>query len=79
MVAVVVGKFHARDAEGRVYMVHELQESGVDATGSSVHQPSITYQLAIGDRVTRLESGEFQLVQTGVKITREPEYVPPVV
>lgn len=79
MAAVLVGTFHARDAEGRIYSVHEFQESEVDAAGSSVEQPRFTYKLAIGDRVTKLESGEFQLVQTGVKITREPEYVPPVV
>jgi hypothetical protein len=35
--------------------------------------------LAIGDRLKRLGNDEFELVQSGVKITREPEYVPPVV
>lgn len=79
MAAVLVGQFHARDAEGRIYSVHEFQESEVDTTDSSDGQSRFTYKLAIGDRVKKLESGEFELVQTGVKIIREPEYIPPVV
>ena len=50
MAAVLVGQFHARDAEGRVYSVHEFQESNPaqgDVAGSA---PTTTYKLAIGDR-----------------------------
>ncbi|WP_448108114.1 hypothetical protein [Pseudomonas azerbaijanoccidentalis] len=69
MAAVLVGQFHARDAEGRIYSVHEFQDS-TPATGSA---PVTTYKLAIGDRVNKLDENEFQLVQTGVTLTREPE------
>ncbi|MFU2326295.1 hypothetical protein [Pseudomonas sp. NFX98] len=69
MAAVLVGQFHARDAEGRIYSVHEFQDS-TPATGSG---PVTTYKLAIGDRVNKLDENEFQLVQTGVTLTREPE------
>ncbi|WP_338580488.1 hypothetical protein [Pseudomonas sp. MAG733B] len=69
MAAVLVGQFHARDAEGRIYSVHEFQDS-TPATGST---PVTTYKLAIGDRVNKLDENEFQLVQTGVTLTREPE------
>jgi hypothetical protein len=76
MAAVLVGQFHARDAEGRIYSVHEFKESEVDTTNSS---DGVTYKLAIGDRLKHLGNDEFELVQSGVKIIREPEYVPPVV
>lgn len=71
MAAVLVGQFHARDAEGRIYSVHEFQESTPSADGTSV----TTYKLAIGDRVNKLDENEFQLVQTGVTLTREPESI----
>ncbi|VVP68401.1 hypothetical protein PS918_00734 [Pseudomonas fluorescens] len=71
MAAVLVGQFHARDAEGRIYSVHEFQESTPSADGV----PVITYKLAIGDRVNKLDDNEFQLVQTGVTLTREPETI----
>lgn len=35
-------------------------------------QPVTTYRLAIGDRVKHLGGEDFQLVQSGVKITRTP-------
>ncbi|MES2869997.1 MAG: hypothetical protein V4749_10545 [Pseudomonadota bacterium] len=74
MAAVLVGQFHARDAEGRVYSVHEFQNSvpGVDG------QPVITYKLAIGDRVAKISDSQFQLVQSGVELIREPAPVAPV-
>ena len=75
MAAVLVGQFHARDAEGRVYSVHEFQESNPaqgDLAGSA---PTTTYKLAIGDRVNKVDDNEFMLVQTGVTITREPQTV----
>ena len=68
MAAVLVGQFHARDAEGRVYSVHEFKNSE-DADG----QPVITYKLAIGDRVTKISETEFKLVQSNVQLIREPE------
>jgi hypothetical protein len=70
MAAVLVGQFHARDAEGRIYSVHEFQESTPKADGSA---PATTYKLAIGDRVNKLDDNEFLLVQSGVTITREPQ------
>ncbi|KVV04752.1 MULTISPECIES: hypothetical protein [Pseudomonas] len=73
MAAVLVGQFHARDAEGRVYSVHEFQDSTPGADG----QPVITYKLAIGDRVKKNSDTEFELVQSGVILTREPESVVP--
>lgn len=74
MVAVLVGKFHARDAEGRVYSVHEFQESSPAGAGSQADtgQPVSTYRLAIGDRVTHLGGDDFELLQSGVKMTRTP-------
>ncbi|BBP58987.1 hypothetical protein [Pseudomonas sp. St316] len=72
MAAVLVGQFHARDAEGRVYSVHEFQESTPSPDGNG-KEPVTTYKLAIGDRVKKLNEDEFELVQTGVKLTREPE------
>ena len=68
MAAVLVGQFHARDAEGRVYSVHEFENS--EATGE---QPAITYKLAIGDRVTKISDTEFKLVQSEIQLIREPE------
>ena len=72
MAAVLVGQFHARDAEGRVYSVHEFQESIPSADGLGSTEPVTTYKLAIGDRVNKLDENEFLLVQSGVTITREP-------
>ncbi|NWA03691.1 hypothetical protein [Pseudomonas gingeri] len=73
MAAVLVGQFHARDAEGRVYSVHEFQESTPSAEGLAGTEPVTTYKLAIGDRVNKLDDNEFVLVQSGITITREPE------
>ena len=70
MAAVLVGQFHARDAEGRVYSVHEFQESTLDEHGQ---EPVTTYRLAIGDRVNKLDEDRFLLVQSGVELIREPE------
>jgi hypothetical protein len=78
MAAVLVGQFHARDAEGRVYSVHEFQESVVDPEGGSDAQPRVTYKLAIGDRVKFIGDDIFELVHSGTRITREPEHAPPV-
>lgn len=73
MAAVLVGQFHARDAEGRVYSVHEFQESTPSLDGNG-KEPVTTYKLAIGDRVKkREEEDEFELVQSGVILKREPE------
>ncbi|MCD5992655.1 hypothetical protein KDX38_02370 [Pseudomonas sp. CDFA 602] len=71
MASVLVGQFHARDAEGRVYPVHEFQESQPDE--SQLAEPVITYRLAIGDRVKHLGGDDFELVQSGVKMTRLPK------
>ncbi|MDR6959797.1 hypothetical protein J2W43_003797 [Pseudomonas brassicacearum] len=72
MAAVLVGQFHARDAEGRVYSVHEFQESTPSSDGNG-KEPVTTYKLAIGDRVTKLDDGKFILVQSQIELTREPE------
>lgn len=72
MAAILVGQFHARDAAGRVYPVHEFQESTLDGDGESLSAPIITYKLAIGDRVNHLGDDRFQLVQSGVEIIRIP-------
>lgn len=72
MAAVMVGQFHARDAEGRIYPVHEFQESTLQADGSMVGSPITTYRLAIGDRVNHLGEDRFELVQSGVEIIRIP-------
>jgi hypothetical protein len=77
MAAVLVGQFHARDAEGRIYSVHEFQESEVDATASSL--PRVTYKLAIGDRVKHLGDDRFELVHNNLELIREPEHTPPAV
>lgn len=73
MAAVLVGQFHARDAEGRVYSVHEFQESTPSADGIIGKEPVTTYKLAIGDRIEKLDDAEFKLVQSGIILTREPE------
>ncbi|RON69782.1 hypothetical protein [Pseudomonas fluorescens] len=73
MAAVLVGQFHARDAEGRVYSVHEFQESTPSADGLAGMEPVTTYKLAIGDRVNKVSDNEFLLVQSGITLTREPE------
>ncbi len=70
MAAVLVGQFHARDAEGRIYPVHEFQEATLEPDGSAVSAPKITYRLAIGDRVNHLGDDRFQLVQSGIEIVR---------
>lgn len=67
MASVLVGKFHARDAEGRIYSVHEFQEQLSEAGGT---EPVSIYKLAIGDRVNHLGGDEFQLVQSGITMTR---------
>lgn len=69
MAAVLVGQFHARDAEGRVYSVHEFQESqpSPDGNGKDV----VTYKLAIGDRVSKVDEERFILVQSGIELKRE--------
>jgi len=71
MAAVLVGQFHARDAEGRVYSVHEFQESNPPQGDLAGSAPTTTYKLAIGDRVEKLEGDEFRLIQSGTIITRE--------
>ncbi len=69
MASVLVGQFHARDAEGRVYSVHEFRESQpVEVDGE---EPVSTYRLAIGDRVKHLGGEEFELIQGKVKLIRE--------
>ncbi|MCP1495718.1 hypothetical protein J2Y86_000425 [Pseudomonas migulae] len=73
MAAVLVGQFHARDAEGRVYSVHEFQESTPSADGLAGSEPVTTYKLAIGDRVRKLDDNQFLLVQSDVTIVREPD------
>ncbi|UVH52089.1 hypothetical protein P0D91_02745 [Pseudomonas sp. CBSPBW29] len=71
MAAVLVGQFHARDAEGRVYSVHEFQESNPPLDGLAGSAPTTTYKLAIGDRVEKLDGDDFRLIQSGTIITRE--------
>lgn len=71
MASVLVGQFHARDAEGRVYPVQEFRESQPDAADGK--EPESTYKLAIGDRVKHLGGNDFQLVQSGTKLTRVGE------
>lgn len=73
MAAVLIEKFHARDAEGRVYPVHVFQEpQSAQPDGADVVQPVTTYKLAIGDRVNHLGGDDFELVQSGVRMTRIP-------
>ncbi|MFL1505386.1 hypothetical protein ACI77J_29515 [Pseudomonas sp. O64] len=71
MAAVLVGQFHARDAEGRVYSVHEFQESNPVQGDQAGSAPTTTYKLAIGDRVEKMEGDEFRLIQSDKIITRE--------
>ncbi|WP_339531332.1 hypothetical protein [Pseudomonas mucidolens] len=73
MAAVLVGQFHARDAEGRVYSVHEFQESDPQHDGLAGSALTTTYKLAIGDRVEKLQGDEFKLIQSGTIIVRESE------
>jgi hypothetical protein len=73
MAAVLVSQFHARDAEGRIYSVHEFQESTPSHDGLAGSVPVTTYKLAIGDRVNKLDNNEFMLVQSGVTLIREPD------
>ncbi|AGZ34526.1 hypothetical protein C4Q28_18035 [Pseudomonas sp. SWI6] len=72
MAAVMVGQFHARDAEGRIYPVHEFQESTLQVDGTTLGAPITTYRLAIGDRVNHLGEDRFELARTGVEIIRIP-------
>ncbi|GEM_PF-1170562 len=71
MASVLVGQFQARDAEGRVYQVHEYRESQPEAA----HSPTqvSTYRLAIGDRMNHLGGDDFELLQSGIKLKREPQ------
>ncbi|MCF7530745.1 hypothetical protein [Pseudomonas petrae] len=69
MASVLVGQFHARDAEGRVYSVHEFRESQPDEADGK--EPVSTYRLAIGDRVKHLSGEEFELIQSKIVLTRE--------
>ena len=75
MAAVLVGQFHARDAEGRVYSVHEFQESNPSADGFTGSEPVTTYKLAIGDRINKIDDQTFELVQSGITLIREPESI----
>ncbi|MBP5060087.1 hypothetical protein [Pseudomonas chlororaphis] len=77
MAAVLVGQFHARDAEGRVYSVHEFQESTPSPEGIAGSEPVTTYRLAIGDRVNKMDDNQFVLVQSGITLIREPETILP--
>ncbi|AZD29433.1 hypothetical protein [Pseudomonas chlororaphis] len=77
MAAVLVGQFHARDAEGRVYSVHEFQESTPSPDGIAGSEPVTTYRLAIGDRVNKMDDNQFLLVQSGITLIREPETLLP--
>ncbi|WP_040260814.1 MULTISPECIES: hypothetical protein [Pseudomonas] len=72
MAAELVAQFHARDAEGRVYPVHEFQEASVLANDGHAQGPLVTYRLAIGDRVNYLGDNRFMLVQSGIEIVRIP-------
>jgi hypothetical protein len=73
MAAVLVSQFHARDAEGRVYSVHEFQESTPSVDGLGGMEPVTTYKLAIGDRVKKLDDNQFLLIQSDITIVREPD------
>ena len=76
MAAVMVGQFHARDAEGRIYPVHEFQESTLQLDGSTLGAPITTYRLAIGDKVNYLGENRFELARSGVEIIRIPRCSP---
>ncbi|MEE1866643.1 MULTISPECIES: hypothetical protein [Pseudomonas] len=71
MTAVLVGQFHARDAEGRIYPVHEFQQTSLQADGSAPLLVT-TYTLAIGDKVNHLGDNRFELARSGVEIIRIP-------
>ncbi len=71
MTAVLVGQFHARDAEGRIYPVHEFQQTSPQADGSAPLLVT-TYKLAIGDKVSHLGDNRFELARSGVEIIRIP-------
>ena len=74
MAAVLVGQFHARDAEGRVYSVHEFQESTPSADGLT--GIGACHHLQTGDWRSRQQSSddnEFLLVQSDITLIREPE------
>lgn len=73
MAAVLVGQFHARDAEKRIYVVHEFQEATPETDGSGACTLVTTYRLAIGDRVTHLGEDRFWLVSGEKEIFREPK------
>ncbi|MFC6338211.1 hypothetical protein GIR22_21020 [Pseudomonas sp. CCM 7891] len=73
MAAVLVGQFHARDAEGRIYSVHEFQESNPAQSDLAGSAPTTTYKLAIGDRVEKMDGDEFRLIQSGTIIVRESQ------
>jgi len=72
MTAVLVGQFHARDAEGRIYPVHEFQEATLGTDGSAASLPVSTYKLAIGDKVNHLGDNRFELARSGVELIRIP-------
>ncbi|AMA45487.1 hypothetical protein [Pseudomonas alabamensis] len=72
MAAVLVGRFHARDAEGRIYPVHQFEEAPAAADGGALASPVTVYRLAIGDRVNHLGDDRFELAQTGVELIRVP-------
>ncbi|MBD1552017.1 hypothetical protein [Pseudomonas typographi] len=71
MSAILVAHFHARDAEGRVYPVHEFHELPQAEDGSQPSAPVVTYRLAIGERVTHLGDDRFKLLRSGVELTRD--------
>ena len=72
MAAILVGQFHARDAEGRIYPVHEYQESTLQTDGSSLGASIVTYRLPVGDRVRHLGEDRFELAHSGVELIRIP-------
>ncbi|MFK3909987.1 hypothetical protein ACI2KD_18270 [Pseudomonas monteilii] len=72
MAAVLVRQFHARDAEGRIYPVHQFEEAPAAADGGTLASPVTVYRLAIGDRVNHLGDDRFELAQTGVELIRVP-------
>ncbi|CAM4315905.1 hypothetical protein NONI108955_20445 [Nocardia ninae] len=66
--ALLVGQFDARDAEGRVYPINEYQHA-VSVPGSP---PIMSFELATGEQVKHLGGDLFEVVPTGVEITRVP-------
>ena len=71
MAAVLVSQFHARDAEGRIYPVHEYEER-VQRVNDADEQVVISYRLAHGDRVNWIADNHFVLAQSGIELTRVP-------